>query len=112
MRQYLFVFPVGLVVAALLVGCTWVKIPEEAKAVAIVEDSHVVNCRRLGNVSTEVKWKVAGVARNAEKVRSELDDLARRQALELEADTLVRESQEEGTARYRAYRCGTATPVS
>jgi hypothetical protein len=91
--------------AVLLAGCTWVKIPEEAQAVAIVEKSHITTCRELGNVSTQVKWKVAGVARNADKVRGELDDLARQQALELDADTLVRESVSEGQGRYRAYRC-------
>jgi hypothetical protein len=90
---------------ALLGACTWVKIPEEAQRVAIMEESQVISCRELGNVSTQVKWKIAGVARDAEKVRGELDDLARQQALALDADTLVRESAAEGQGRYRAYRC-------
>lgn len=111
MRRYLFPASAALVATALIAGCTWVKIPQEAQAVSIVEDSHVATCKRVGNVSTEVKWKVAGVARNADKVRSELDDLARKQALELEADTLVRESISQGSGRYRAYRCD-PEPVS
>lgn len=103
---------VALATTLVVAGCTWVKIPAEAEAVAIVEDSHVVTCKRLGNVTTEVKWKVAGIARNAEKVQSELDDLARKQALGLGADTLVRESAEEGTGRYRAYLCERAPAVN
>lgn len=95
----------ALFVTSLLPGCTWVKIPEEARAVDIVEESEVASCRQLGNVSTQVKWKVAGVARNADKVQTELDDLARKQALGLGADTLVRDRAEDGEGRYRAYLC-------
>lgn len=95
----------ALLATTFLVACTWVKIPEEARAVTIVEPIHVVNCRQLGNVTTEVKWKVAGVARNSEKVRTELDDLAKKQALGLGADTLVRDRVDEGEGRYRAYTC-------
>lgn len=97
----------AILATAFLVACTWVKIPEEARAVAIVEDSHVASCRQLGNVTTQVKWKVAGVVRNANKVQTELDDLARKQALGLGADTLVRvrDRAEEGEGRYRAYAC-------
>lgn len=105
MRLYFSRSLASLAATAVLVGCTWVKIPEEAKAVAIVAENRITNCRHVGNVSTEVKWKVAGIARNAEKVQSELDDLARRQALGLDADTLVRESIKDGTGRYRAYHC-------
>jgi len=102
-RSVLFIN--SLFITSLLVGCTWVKIPEEARAVTIVEETEVANCRQLGNVTTQVKWKVAGVARNAEKVQTELDDLARNQALGLGADTLVRDRAEEGEGRYRAYLC-------
>ncbi|MEQ8515925.1 MAG: hypothetical protein RIC38_10010 [Chromatocurvus sp.] len=45
-------------------------------------------------------------------MQSELDDLARKQALGLDADTLVRDSVEEGTGRYRAYLCERAPAVS
>lgn len=95
----------ALFVTSLLAGCTWVEIPEEARAVRIVEPSQVADCRPLGNVTTQVKWKVAGIARNAEKVQMELDDLARKQALGLGADTLVRNRAEDGEGGYRAYLC-------
>lgn len=105
MSRHIVTVSSALFAASFLVACTWVKIPEEARAVAIVEPGNVVNCRQLGNVTTQVKWKVAGLARNAGKVQTELDDLARKQALGLDADTLVRDRVEEGEGRYRAYAC-------
>lgn len=102
--RYITVMPT-LVALSVLAACTWVNIPEDARAVTIVEDRHVASCRQLGNVTSQVRWKVAGVARNEEKVQTELDDLARKQALGLGADTLVRDGMENGQGRYRAYGC-------
>lgn len=112
MRRTVRASVMAAAITSLLVGCTWVKIPEEAEAVTIVGESQVADCKQLGNVTTEVKWTILGIARNAEKVRSELDDLARKQALGLGADTLVRHSAEEGAGRYSAYRCELAPSVS
>lgn len=92
-------------VSVLIPACTWVKIPDDARAVAIVEASAVGNCQRLGNVSTNVAWKVAGITRGENKVRVELDNLARDRAFGMGGNTLVRESINEGTGEYSAYKC-------
>ncbi|MEQ8800406.1 DUF4156 domain-containing protein [Haliea sp.] len=88
-----------------LPACTWVKIPDDARAVAIVEASAVGNCQRLGNVSTNVAWKVAGIKRGENKVRVELDNLARERTFGMGGNTMVRESISEGTGEYIAYKC-------
>lgn len=89
----------------LIPACTWVKIPDDARAVAIVESSAVGNCQRLGNVSTNVAWKVAGITRGENKVRVELDNLARDRAFGMGGNTLVRGSINEGSGEYSAYKC-------
>jgi len=92
-------------VSVLIPACTWVKIPDDARAVAIVDASAVGNCQRLGTVSTNVAWKVAGIKRGANKVRVELDNLARERAFGMGGNTVVRESITEGTGEYMAYKC-------
>jgi hypothetical protein len=91
--------------AALVPACTWVKIPDDARAVAIVDASAVGNCQRLGNVSANVAWNVAGIKRGENKVRVELDNLARERAFGMGGNTLVRESIRDGTGEYSAYTC-------
>ncbi|MDO8863208.1 DUF4156 domain-containing protein [Haliea sp. E1-2-M8] len=88
-----------------LPACTWVKIPDDARAVELVEASAVGNCQRLGKVSTSVAWKVAGIERSENKVRVELDNLARDRAFGMGGNTIVRESISEGTGEYSAYKC-------
>lgn len=100
------IFSPALVLALLLgSGCTWVKISDEARAIELVEAGQVTACKRLGTVSSKVRAKVAGITRGENKVRVELDNLAREQALEMGADTLVRESIEGGNGHYTAYAC-------
>lgn len=92
-------------ITVLIPACTWVKIPDDARAVSMVEASAVGNCQRLGNVSTNVAWKVAGITRGENKVRVELDNLARERTFGMGGNTLVRESIREGTGEYSAYKC-------
>lgn len=101
------VYRAAMVVAAavLIPACTWVKIPDDARAVAIVDSSAVGNCKRLGSVSTNVAWKVAGIERGENKIRVELDNLARERAFGMGGNTLVRESIRDGSGEYSAYAC-------
>jgi hypothetical protein len=101
------VYRTAMVVAAtvLIPACTWVKIPDDARAVAIVEASAVGNCQRLGSVSTNVAWKVAGIERGENKIRVELDNLARERAFGMGGNTVVRESIRDGSGEYSAYTC-------
>ena len=94
---------VGL--ALLLPGCTWVKISDEARAIPLREPHEVANCQRLGNITTQVAWKVMGLPRGENKIRVELDNLARSRALDMQGNAVVRESISEGTGNYTAYKC-------
>ncbi|HEY7775786.1 MAG TPA: DUF4156 domain-containing protein [Kineobactrum sp.] len=98
--------PIVLLAITLLIpACTWVKIPDDARAVELVEASAVGPCQRLGTVSTNVAWKVAGIKRGENIVRVELDNLARERALGMGGNTVVRESISEGAGEYIVYKC-------
>lgn len=104
-RKYLYRSAMLLATTLLIPACTWVKIPDEARAVELVEASAAGDCQRLGRVSTNVAWKVAGIERGENKVRVELDNLARDRAFDMGGNTIVRESISEGTGEYSAYKC-------
>jgi|SRR5690606_16580834 len=99
--------PVALLTAAMALGsaCTWVKVSPEAQQVVVLPASRVSACNRIGVISTTVKAVVMGIPRDATKVRNELDDLARQQAVALGANTVVRQSVVNGKGSYVAYSC-------
>lgn len=90
---------------ALTPACTWVKVSPEAQQVVVLPASRVGACTRIGVISTTVKAVVMGIPRDATKVRNELDDLARQQAVSLGANTVVRQSVVNGKGSYAAYNC-------
>lgn len=96
-----------IVLAALtsLVGCSWVKVSEAGKNVAVLPESRVADCVRIGSISTSVKDDIAGIDRSKEKVQTELDRLAQDQAVLMNANSLVRTSIQGGKGSYVAYNC-------
>jgi len=86
-------------------SCTWVKVSEAGADVLILPADRVSHCKRVGEVNTSVKDDVLGIGRKQKKVGTELDALARNEAVSLEANTLVRLSIEDGRGSYAAYRC-------
>lgn len=90
----------------LMNACTWVKIPLEAEQVVLLPADRVNQCRRVGQINSSVRANLIGsIARNADKVRNELDNLARQQALQMGANTIVRQSIINGKGTYIAYGC-------
>ncbi len=92
-------------VAGLLAGCSVVKVSEAGKRIQMVDRNQVQGCNRLGSVTTSVLDNVLFIPRKPEKIRSDLDKLARDQAVLMEANTLVHVSTVEGQGNYIAYRC-------
>lgn len=87
-------------------ACTWVKIPPEAEQVVLLPADRVNQCNRVGQINTSVRANLIGsIARNAAKVRDELDNLARQQAYQMGANTIVRQSIVDGKGTYMAYGC-------
>ena len=103
--KFLF-FATGIVLSVSLIsGCTWVKVSEAGKQVAILPSGRVADCTHLGTITSKVKDSLLGIDRSEEKVRQELDRLAQDRAVIMNANSLVRVSIAEGQGTYEAYNC-------
>ena len=89
-----------------LSACTWVERTPEAENVRIVEAVHVANCKLAGTTTVTVKADVASFKRDAEKIKSELETLARNEAIRLKGDTLVAATDiQDGEQTFKVYKC-------
>ena len=96
---------VGLGLA--LGGCTWVPLETAAEGVRVADASAVTHCERVGSARARTKVRVGIFARNEEKVREELETLARNDAPGLGGDTVVAEGPlgADGVQRFGVYDC-------
>jgi metal-sulfur cluster biosynthetic enzyme len=96
-----------LVAVCALGACTWVKLEDAGKRVRVVTDSASVSgCEEKGQIAASVRDRVAFVKREGAKVRDEVEALARNQAAELGADTIIAAGEmDHGEQQFRAYRC-------
>ncbi|HSG87893.1 MAG TPA: DUF4156 domain-containing protein [Pseudomonadales bacterium] len=91
--------------ALLLSGCTWVELTDAGLAVTVV-DAAPDNCAVVGRISTNTQAEVAGIARNADRIADELEWLARNEAADLGANTLLPTSEISGGRRnFDALNC-------
>jgi hypothetical protein len=75
--------------------------------VRVAYDGNVRGCRDAGAVAVTVADKIWFYHRNDVKVRDELETLARNEAANLPADTIIPISEPvDGSQRFRAYVCG------
>ena len=99
------IISLGLVLL-FLSACTWVELTPEAESVRIVEAVYVANCKLAGTTTVTVKADVASFKRDAEKIKSELETLARNEAIRLKGDTLVAATDiQDGEQTFKVYKC-------
>lgn len=97
---------VALLASGLTSACSWVEPSPQAEQVRVVPADRVADCRQLGDLSSYTRAEIIGIDRSAGKIRQELETLARNEAAELGADTIVAASPVvDGRRRYLAYRC-------
>lgn len=98
---------IGLsLIALLMTACTWVELAPEAEDVRIVEAVHVANCKFMGTTTVTVKSDVASFKRNPEKIQTELETLAKNEAVKLKGDTLVSATEiQDGEQTFKVYKC-------
>ena len=95
-----------LLFALTLTACAWVKLTPEGEKVRVLSASEVKSCTKKGKTTVSLKAKVAGLERHPEKVKKELEDLARNSAADLNGDTVVPASEiENGKQVFDVYRC-------
>ena len=99
----------GYAVALLLPvlsACTWVPLTEEGARVQLrtLEQAHA--CEQKSRVTVSVKDKIAGMARNEDKMRGELETLARNEAAQVGGNAVAEESEPtDGRQVFLIYRC-------
>ena len=98
------------VLAAVLAGCTWVKMAPGGADVRVARSGQDMSaCERRGEVAVSVKDRLGPYERNQIRVRDELETLARNEAPGLQADTIQPKAEPaDGEQRFVAYRCGSA----
>ena len=95
----------GLVVL-LLSACSWVKMTPEGEEVTVAKAAHVANCKFAGTTTVSVKSDIVSFKRDAEKMKTELETLARNEANKLKGDTIVPVSEiKEGEQTFKIYKC-------
>ena len=102
----------GLVGAVMLLSiisisaCTWVKPTPDSDMVRVAPLDRVTDCKKLGSVKTHTKDKISVVNRKAEKVGTELETIARIDAAEMGADTIVATTKVvDGQQSFDVYKC-------
>ena len=104
MKSVFVLFLTGL----LMTACTWVELTDEGKAIRIVTLDDIANCKKAGDVVVKLKDKIAGFDRNEEKVKQELETLARNTVVELKMDgeSIVPVSPiKDGQQTFAVYKC-------
>ena len=95
----------GLVVL-LLSACSWVKMTPEGEEVTVAKAAHVANCKFAGTTTVSVKSDIVSFKRDAEKMKTELETLARNEANKLKGDTIVPVSEiKDGEQTFKIYKC-------
>ena len=94
----------GLVVL-LLSACTWVELTPEGENVTVAKAEHVTNCKFTGTTTVSVRSTAVG-DRDMAKIKTELETLARNEAVKLKGDTVVPVTEiKEGEQTFKVYQC-------
>ncbi len=104
MKKVLVLLVAGLFVSA----CTWVELSDDGKKIRIVTPADVKTCKKIGTVNVALKDKIAGFDRDEDKVKRELENLARNTAIEMDgkADSIVPSSPiKDGKQTFDVYNC-------
>ncbi len=76
-------------IAGLIPACTWVPLETHGATVEVAAvDQNLRSCQKLGETTVSVKNKVWIYQRNRNKIEQELENLARNEAAERNADTI------------------------
>lgn len=95
------------VFAVFLAGCSWVKpLPESSTVSVVASAEQLINCKKVGQVTTRVADKVGFFERDSEAVIANLYDLAKNEAVRMGANTLMPLSGvQDGSMRFALFQC-------
>ena len=99
-------FAVALFLLPVLSACTWVPLTDEGAHVQLRTLEQARGCERKSRVTVSVKDTVGGIARNEDKVRGELETLARNEAARAGGNAVAAETEPtDGRQVFVIYRC-------
>jgi hypothetical protein len=89
-----------------LSACTWVPLTNEGARVQLRALEQASGCEHKSRVTVSVKDKIAGIARNEDKMRGELETLARNEAARVGGNAISAESEPtDGRQVFLIYHC-------
>ena len=91
-----------------LSGCasSLIGVREGSDRVSLADETQVGNCQSKGGITVSVFAKAGLLSRSDKNVEENLYQLARNNAVDVGADTVVKgESQEFGKRTYKMYKC-------
>lgn len=95
-----------LLAALSLSACTWVNQNPAGESVAITDISSLTQCKKIGDISSRTKHKIGFIPRGEAKILSELQTLARNEAIKLGANTITANGDPvDGSQTYQAFLC-------
>ena len=106
--KQIFVFTVIVQLLAGLTGCAsnLIGVREGANRVSLADASQVTACQPKGKTIVTVLAKIGIIPRNEQDVEDNLYQLAKNNAVDAGADTLVKgESKELGKRLFEMYKC-------
>jgi hypothetical protein len=97
----------AIVLSIALAGCNWVVLNPEGKRVRVASSSsNVVGCEPKGEITASVRDRIAFMDREPAKVADEVEALARNEAANLGADTILPQGEVvDGGRTYSSFRC-------
>ncbi len=97
----------GILIAGLASACTWVPLETHGATVEVASrNQDLSSCQKLGETTVSVKHKIWFYERNQSKVNTELENLARNEAAEQNADTVQAIAPaSNGKQAFRIYDC-------
>ena len=96
----------AILVTISLQACTWVKVTPAGEKVRVLSAKEVGSCKELGITRNSLKDKIAGVNRKKDKVKKELETLAKNTAADMGGDTIVPKTEiEDGRQVFTVYKC-------
>ena len=99
------------VAAHVALGCSWVALSPEAANIRIAAPEDLGECRRIAKTTSIVKAKLGFISRNAQKVESELETLARNEAAREGGDAIAPLSRaQDGRQEFAIYSCTPEQP--
>jgi hypothetical protein len=89
-----------------LSACTWVPLTDDGSRVQLRTLEQARTCEQKSRITVSVKDRIAGIARNDDKVRSELETLARNEAARAGGNAVAAESEPtDGRQAFLIYHC-------